>query len=198
MQLCGDFKIERANFFTGSKIRGEIKFREWTEYDNWYSLDNKKLAVKDAEIWSELLKSLQTVYARLKNGEFKRFNRGLLNFQKGCKDLFIDFRLPYFVRSLEALVLPEKSMTEKQFKKRASKWWPKHFNEDAVSALGEIYQMRCDFDHLHGIKDRYDKIHLLRARQCEETARNAYQTILLENKELENFSIDEKIRAYWK
>lgn len=198
LQLSGDFKVTGTNFFTGSKINGKINLRQYIEYDHWYCSERfKKMKKEDIEIWGKLLKRLIHCYSRVKTGQFIRFNRGLMNFQKGCSESYLDFRLPYFVRSLEALVLPDKGQTEKQFKKRILKWWPKSFKGDAISILGEIYGMRCDFEHLHGVKEKYNEIQLLRGYQCEVVTRTAYKTILLNNAELENFSTDVDIRKYW-
>lgn len=197
LQLVGDFKIQATNFFTGSRIGQEIQLRQWSEYDNWYSSDYfRRIEEKDMELWSKLFKSICNFHSRLPK-EFLRFNRGLICFQKGCREQWLDFRLPYFVQSLEALALPDKSKTEKQFKKRIAKWFPKNFKGNPEEILGEIYDLRSDCEHLHEIKEKYSKNSLLRAHQCEETARNAYQAILLDNNELENFTADKKIKDYW-
>jgi len=71
------------------------------------------------------------------------------------------------------------------------------FKGDNISLLCEIYDMRCDFDHLHGLKEQYTKTQLLRWHQCEETARNAYKEILLSENELDTFAKDISITQYW-
>lgn len=149
--------------------------------------------------WSKLFEKLKIVYFRLQQGDFFRFNRGLFNFQKGLQENYIDFRLPYFVRSLEALILPDKGETTKQFKDRTKKWYPKNKypDENIMTTLSEIYAMRCDFEHLHGIKEIYSKDHKLLTCRCEEIVRNAYKTILFDNNELENFTNDININKYW-
>ncbi len=112
--------------------------------------------------------------------------------------MYEDFRLPMFVRALEALVLPDKGETTKQFVQRAATWWPKEFGSKGVdTALREIYDMRCDFDHLHGLKDQYSQAQLQRAYQAEALARNALQSVILNPSEREHFVSDEKIRARW-
>ncbi len=199
LQLTGDFRVEATNFFTGSRLIEEIRLRQWTTYKDWYCSEYaKRLKNKDMEIWGQLVKKLRFFYTHLSKGNFIRFNRGLINFQKACSELWLDFRLPYFVRSLEALVLPDKGKTEKQFKKRAAKWWPKQFKGDGVGILGQIYDIRCDCEHLHGLKKQYNKTQLLLGHQCEETARNAYREILLNDNELNNFCTDEYIKNYWR
>jgi len=197
LQLVGNFKMEAANFFTGSRMGEEIAFREWSEHGDWYSLNYfRKIEEKDMEFWSKLFKNICNFHSRLPK-EFLRFNRGFLCFQKGCRELWLDFRLPYFVKSLEALALPDISKTEKQFKKRIAKWFPKNFKGNPEEILGEIYDLRSDCEHLHEIKEKYSQNSLLRAHQCEETARNAYRTILLDSNELESFTTDKKIKDYW-
>ena len=197
LQLVGDFKIQTTHFFTGSRIGQEIKFRQWTEYDNWYSTDSfRRIEEKDMELWGKIFKGICHFHSRLPK-DFLRFNRGLMCFQKGCREEFLDFRLPYFVSSLEALALPEKSKTKIQFEKRIAKWFPKCLKGNPEEILGEIYDLRSDCEHLHGIKEKYSKNSVLRACQCEEIARNAYQAILSDCTELESFTTDDKIKDYW-
>ena len=125
-----------------------------------------------------------------------------MSFLKGCGEYYMDFRLPLIVRSIEALIMPDKGKTTKQFKLRASKWWPKDtedelFNERAIDALGEIYEIRCALDHLHGLKKGIAEKAMLRSRQCERLARIAYQDILLNEDKLKKFESDDTIKKYW-
>ncbi|GEM_PF-4468931 len=197
MQLLGDFKVRGTNFFTGSRIGEKIELRQWTQYDDWYSTSYfKRIEEKDMEIWGKLFRGLCKFHSRLPN-EFLRLNRGAICLQKGCGEQWLDFRLPYFVSSLEALAVPEKGKTEIQFKKRIAKWFPKAYKCNPEEVLGRIYNLRCDCEHLHEIREKYNKDSELMAYQCEETARNAYISILSDSDELENFTTDSKIQDYW-
>lgn len=152
--------------------------------------------------WFSLYKAMRFVQDHRKQNEYLRVWLGLRSFEKACNEFYLEYRLPFFVRSLEALILPEQGKTTSQFKSRVSKWWskninPKVFTSDPHKILGEIYEMRCDFDHLHGLKEEYTAIQHLRAYQCEQLARRAYQSILLNRKDLLLFSDNIGIQRYW-
>ncbi len=153
--------------------------------------------------WCSLYKALRFIQSRREEGEYLRIWLGLRSFEKACNEVYLEYRLPFFVRSIEALILPDKGKTTKQFKSRVSKWWskdlnPKAFAGDAHKALDEIYDIRCDFDHLHGLKDEYTSIQYLRAYQCEQLVRSAYQSILLNEGDLASFKDNQGIQNYWK
>ncbi len=152
--------------------------------------------------WAALYKTLRFIKSRRKAKEYDRLWFGLRSFEKACGEYYLEYRLPFFVRSLEALIMPEKGNTTTRFKSRASKWWSKNINlkafvGDPQKILGEIYEMRCDFDHLHGLKEQYSEKQYLLAYQCEQLARSAYRNILLEEGELGNFITNKHIYAYW-
>lgn len=200
--LTGPFYLDNAYFLTGSEIDNEIRIRQFFKFDRWFNPGNKfvrEIKECDIALWKNNFQQIKKIYKQ--KGSFLRFKRGLRCFLKGCSEQQVDFRLPYFVRSLEALIVPDIGKTAKQFKKRVSKWCRtqkenKYFSDKSQELLSEIYEIRSKFEHMHDAEVLLD-IQLLRSYQCEEIARNAYQAILLCDAELQQFDKDEAIKKYW-
>ncbi len=203
LMLTGPFYLDNAYFLTGSEINSELEIRQFFKFDRWFNPgDDFIQEITDIEVnkWKAIFQQTDKIFKQKES--FLRLKRGLHCFLKGCSESQVNFRLPYFVRSLEALIMPDIGKTTKQFTKRVARWWKeqnedKYFSEDAAEALKEIYDIRCNFEHMHDLEDRLEDKQLLRSYQCEEVARKAYQTILLSDSELEKFTSDISIRKYW-
>ncbi len=203
LMLTGPFYLDNAYFLTGSEINNKIEIRRFFKFDRWFHPgDNFVETITDIEVnkWKNIFLQIKEIYKRKE--DFTRFKRGLLCFLKGCNESQVFFRLPYFVRSLEALSIPDKGKTARQFKSRVSQWWPAnsqkgHFSEDAMTTLSEIYDLRCDFEHMHPSKINDVNKQLLRSYQCEKVARNAYYDILMNSNKLKMFINDDTIKRFW-
>ena len=73
--------------------------------------------------------------------------RGLNTLFKGLKEKTSQDRLHQFVRSLEALILPDKGNTNKQFVYRCQTF--ARAGDDTHNLLLEAYAMRSDTEHLN-------------------------------------------------
>lgn len=203
LMLTGPFYLENAYFLTGSEINKELEIRQFFKFDRWFNPgDDFIREITDIEVnkWKIIFQQIDKIYEQKEN--FSRLKRGLHCFLKGCSESQINFRLPYFVRSLEALIMPDIGKTTKQFVKRTARWWKdtnedKYFSEDTAKVLREIYDIRCNFEHMHDLEACLEEKQLLRSYQCEEIARKAYQDILISDSELEKFISDISIRKYW-
>ncbi len=203
LMLTGPFYLDNAYFLTGSEIKNEVGIRQFFKFDRWFNPgDDFVRKVTDAEVkkWKNIFQQIDKIYEQKEN--FSRLKRGLHCFLKGCSESQVNFRLPYFVRSLEALIMPDIGKTTKQFTKRVARWWKdknedKYFSENIAETLKEIYDIRCNFEHMHDLTDYLEDKQLLRSYQCEEIARKAYQAILLSESELGKFISDTSIRKYW-
>lgn len=204
LMLTGPFAMDNAYFLTGSIINDEVNIRQYFKYDRWFNPGDdfaQRLDDSHVKIWQKLFDMIGSAHGDKMN--YRRLMRGIMCFQKACSESFTYFRLPHFVRSLEALILPEKGNTTKQFKSRVPRFpltldVNKSSSQDLQESLGDIYDLRCDFDHLHEIHDDFESKDLLLCFQCEQLARNAYQYILLNENILGNFITDESIGKYWK
>ena len=203
LMLTGSFAMDNAYFLTGSIIDDEVDIRQFFKYDRWFhSGDNFVQTLDDSyiEVWQKLFDMIRSIHSDEKN--YRRLMRGIMCFQKACSESSTYFRLPYFVRSLEALILPELGNTTKRFKSRVSQFSltldiKKPSSQNISELLGDIYNLRCIFDHLHEIRDDSELKDLLLCFQCEQLARNAYQCIMLNPDILKKFITDEEIKKYW-
>lgn len=205
LKLVAPIHTDGAYITSGSYKDNKIAVRSYKKMPPWILPPQKNFYVwvDQAVIakWQSLYMTIISLKMEAKAGKYARLFRGLRTFEKGCLEFYLEYRLPFFVRAVEALILPDKGDTKRKFKSRASRWWPKDWDRETFPAnsheiLGEIYDIRCDFDHLHGLKEDYTDKQNLRGYQCEQLARKTYQSILLSD-ELKNFDTDEHILSYW-
>ncbi len=202
--LTGSFHLVNAYFLTGSEIDKEVKIRSYFQFDKWFHTNQYAVDMCNEHLvqWSSLYKKLKFIYS--KEDEFLRLKRGLYSFLKGCSEGDITFRLPYHVGVLEALINPSIGKTTNQFISRGEIFWKlcesnnNFSSEEVKKVLKEIYEMRCDFAHMHGMKPAQEEIYFLRCFQCEELGRKAYQQVLLDDSLLNNFIRDIDIVEAWR
>jgi hypothetical protein len=154
-----------------------------------------------------LHRAFEDLKTRLPEDERVRFWRGFRALFYGLKAFYASDRLHGFVRSLEALILPEKSKTEKQFRDRcAIMAAPDTEEAKARQMLGEAYKLRSDVEHVNewdkslvGLPDASarEQRALWRTRQIEALASAAYRRILLDRNAQRHFVSDVDIRALW-
>lgn len=203
LMLAGSFYSDNAYFLTGSEINNEIEIRQFFKFDRWFNAGDdfiREIMHDDVAKWKNISYQVSQIFNQKE--DFSRLKRGIGCFLKGCSESQVNFRLPYFVRSLEALIMPDIGQTTKQFIARVPRWWKNtnedgYFAEDKTKVLKEIYDIRCNFEHIHDLEAGQEERQFLRSYQCEEMAREAYQSILLSPLELENFRTDTAIRKYW-
>jgi len=196
--------LENAYFLTGGESDNRIEVRQFFKFDRWFNLGKdfvQTLVASEISKWKDIFLSLDEVYK--KKEDFLRLKRGLLCFLKGCSESNVSFRLPYFVRALEALIIPDKGKTTKQFQSRVAYWWisskqNKHFPDNVPKTLEDIYDLRCKFEHMHVLATKDMDMSILSSYRCEVLARNAYCDILIDDKKLNMFICDDSIKEFWK
>ena len=135
--------------------------------------------------------------------EFQRTIRGLNTFFKGMKETGQD-RLHQFVRSLEALILPDIGKTEKQFTNRCQTF--ARASDDTRDLLLEAFAMRSDTEHLHSWDEavqnypvyQREDVCWQRTRQIQHLACDAYSRLLRDAVLREHFRTDAATAAFWK
>jgi hypothetical protein len=170
-------------------LPGEKRFPFYYGYD---PLDENASIAEDDEIvllhfaechchkWKDVFQALCKVDN--KDSTLVRLKNGLECFKKACSEGFIDFRLPNFVRSLEALVVPSNG---KQFVKMVARWWPElsllpTSQEERKSPLKKIWDLRSAYVHMKPTASKWTKEDVLSLSfECEAVARKAYQDVLL-------------------
>jgi hypothetical protein len=113
-------------------------------------------------------------------------------------------RLHQFVRSLEALILPDRGATMRQFINRCQTF--ALASAGAAQALREAFEMRSDTEHLHDwnraltvypVADR-DDVAWQRTRQLERLATFAYSHILERAGLRDSFQTEGDQQRFWK
>ncbi len=140
---------------------------------------------------------------RAAEAEFDRFLRGLGTLMKGQKEESGGDRLHQFVRSLEALVLPEQGRSTMQFGHRCQT-----FGRGGItrSTLLQAYDMRSAIEHLNRwdepvkgyASDERETLCWQRTRQIEQLACDAYSRLLSNSELRERFRTDDAIRQFWR
>ena len=206
LQLSGVPYYESASVLKGSVLDGVINVRAHTNLsehqflpstdaaNTHVTMDRLNRAAEQAVTWRELL-SLPEEYAR--------FKRGLNVLLEGLQERFGQERLHAFVRALEALILPEKGKTTKQFIDRGQTF--SAVSPAAAAVLRECFDMRSVVEHMndpHECLSSYpaeqrEPIALRRVRQVETLARFSYMKLLANKPLLHHFRSDAKLGGFW-
>ena len=135
--------------------------------------------------------------------EFARFKRGVRILTEGLGEYFGSDRLHQFLRSLEALILPETGKTRRQLVSRAKLLTTASVGTGFV--LGQLFDMRSDVEHVHELSrtihylpaaDR-ETVALRRTRQAEALACFAYRRIFADPSLRTHFESDQAIQPFW-
>ncbi len=137
-----------------------------------------------------------------------RFSRGFYALGTVFKRYYASDRLHGFVRALEALILPDRNQTEKQFMSRCALFAGPKSQEDKIrGVLQQVYKMRCDIEHVHDwdrsiptnyVDSERENVALWRTRQMEKPASAAYRKILSDKALQANFHNDASIEIFWR
>jgi hypothetical protein len=137
-------------------------------------------------------------------GKYSRFMRGLNILKDGLQHNLGQERIHQFLRSLEALVLPQQGSTQKQVVHRCQTF--ALASPTAKDVLDQAYDMRSDAEHVqdwnralsaYPVAERED-LALQRTRQMEALSRFAYSRILLDKSVAAHFEDDTVQEAFWK
>jgi hypothetical protein len=135
--------------------------------------------------------------------KFARFIRGLNTLVEGLRQEFGQDRIHQFVRSLEALVLPDPGKTRGQFIHRCQTF--AKAGAAAEQVLREAFSMRSDTEHLHDwgrslqsypVRDR-ENVALQRTRQMERLACFAYCKVLDDADLSRHCETEDQLRGFW-
>jgi hypothetical protein len=212
LHLLGNWEYDRANvyLFSGYVKDGFARVRQFTRPDRFQitrDYTKSELTAQSIDDALALHRAFEDLKTRLPENERARFWRGFRALFYGLKAFYASDRLHGFVRSLEALILPEKSNTEKQFRDRCAIMAARDTEEaKARQMLGEAYKLRSDVEHVNewdksltALPDASarEQRALWRTRQVEALAFAAYRRILLDPNVQRHFMSDADIRALW-
>lgn len=205
VHLKSGIECNSAYLLCGSSEQGAPRIRQMRQLPTLFQSKGYRRAPITQE-WLEdalaLRAGVMTMEAN-KAAEFRRVIRGLNTLLCGLKEQG-PARLHQFVRSLEALILPESGRTKKQFAHRCQTF--AHAGDDTHDLLLEAFAIRSATEHLHEWDravqrypaDEREDVCWHRTRQIEQLAYDAYSRLLRDDALREYFRSDATITAFWK
>ena len=205
LQLSGVLEYRTANLLCGSFFDGKPEIRQISESPFFYQTmgyTRTPVTIKRLEKSVQLRKALEEMDSSPDN--FKRLKWGWRVLVDGLQKEHGEERIHQFVRSLEALILPEIGKTRRQFTHRCqtfAKASPK-----TTQILEEAFELRSMAEHLNNWeealesspKDDREIVALHRTRQMEQLVAFTY-TRVLESDTIRNHFISEtKQGEFWK
>ena len=154
--LCGLFQmlhlrpgIESTDLdlLCGSSVNGGLKIQQMGKMRQFYTSQGYTRAPITRD-WLEDSLVLRSGAGAMETDtrQFRRVIRGLNTLFKGLREIGQD-RLHQFVRSLEALILPEIGNTKNQFVHRCQTF--ARAGDTTRDLLSEVFAMRSDTEHLN-------------------------------------------------
>ncbi len=204
VHLRSGIECDGTDLLCGSSEQGVPGIRQISQLPTFYQSKGYRRAPITKEWLEDALALRDGVMAMDANSaEFRRVIRGLNTLFNGLKETGQD-RLHQFVRSLEALILPDIGSTKKQFTHRCQTFT--RAGNDTQALLQEAFDMRSDAEHLHPWDeavqnypvDQREDVCWHRTRQIEHLACDAYSRVLRDAALREHFRTDGAIAAFWK
>lgn len=195
---------EGADLLCGSSENGVPGIRQMSEMPTFHQSKGwTRAPITQAWLEDSLVLRAGVVAMDAEKTKFRRVIRGLNTLFNGLKETGQD-RLHQFVRSLEALILPEIGKTEKQFVHRCQTL--ARAGDDTRALLKEAFAMRSGTEHLnpwdHAVQsypaDQREDVCWHRTRQIEHLACNAYSRLLRNDALRQHFETEAAIAAFWK
>lgn len=205
LQLSGVLEYEGARLLLGSFCEGDSQVRQMSELTFFMPtrgctrtpLTTERL--EQAARFRQVLADMESL-----RPQFERVVRGINVLMDGLKQTYAQERIHQFVRSLEALILPEVGATKKQFVHRCQTF--AKADTAAQGILQEAFDMRSDTEHLHPWDrslasypaNKREHVALQRTRQLEALACFAYSRILENCAIREHFRNEEEESKLWR
>ena len=191
-----------ADLLCGSSQNGVPGIRRMSQLPTFYQSNGWQRA-PITKAWLEDGLVLRAGVAAMEADKTQRIFRGLVTLFDGLKQTGQD-RLHQFVRSLEALILPDIGSTQKQFACRCQTF--ARAGDDTRALLLEAFDMRSDTEHLNPWDeavqsypaDQREDVCWHRTRQIEHLACDAYSRLLRDAALREHFRTEAAIAAFWK
>ena len=208
LHLGGGIEIsenEGVDRLAGSSVNGVPQIRQVQQMPTFYRSQGSSGAPITRD-WLEGSLVLRAGFAETEaeKAQFERIIRGIITLFKGKEEQVGQDRLHQFVRSLEALILPEQGKTRKQFVDRCQTF--ARAGVDTKNLLLEAFDMRSATEHLNpwdeAVRQRYplgkrEAVCLQRTRQIERLACDAYSRLLRNPALREHFRTDDAIAKFW-
>lgn len=203
VHLRSGIECRSADLLCGSSEQGAPSIRQIGQLATFYqSKGYRRMLI--TEEWLEDAVALRGGLSEAERVGCTRVIRGLNTLFRGLKEEGGQDRLHQFVRSLEALILPDIGETKKQFMHRCQTF--ARAGNDTRSLLKETFDMRSNTEHLHSWDeavrnyqpDQREDVCWRRTRQIEHLACDAYSRVLRHPELRNHFRSDDAIAAFWK
>jgi hypothetical protein len=204
LHLRSGIECESADLLRGSSEQGVARIRQMSQLRRFYQNKGyrREPITKD---WLEdtiaLRVGVSTIEAQ--RPEFQRIMLGLNILFDGLRHQTGQDRLHQFVRSLEALILPDIGRTKREFVHRCQTF--ARAGEDTRALLLEAFAMRSDTEHVNpwdgavdDPADQRENVCWQRTRQIEQLACETYSRLLRAVGLRDHFRTDTAISAFWK
>jgi hypothetical protein len=193
-----------ADMLLGSFLRGEAHIRQVSEVPGFRPTRGSSpdsVTINSLEDAVRRVSQLDAMESRLPG--FARFIRGLNTLVEGLRYEHGQDRIHQFVRSLEALILPDPGKTRSQFVHRCQTF--AKAGALAKQVLEEAFDMRSDTEHLNEWdrslfsypENGRENVALQRTRQMESLACFSYCKVLDDVVLSRHFETDDGLRAFW-
>jgi hypothetical protein len=193
-----------SNVVSGGRVGEEVQIRQVSRVPTfYYNAENMPLRFhsESAHEAGRIFDVINRIYDDPKS--FIQLRRGLKSFQKALAEELDYDRLHGFVRSIDAIVMTEKSKGRKNFIKRCQLFIRTDSTTEAT--LGLMYDLRsrvehqADWDDLFPDANESDRLCQANqiTRQAEALARTVYYVILRDESLVSLFERTDVIKALW-
>lgn len=205
LQLSGVLEYGEANLLCGSFFDGKSEIRHMSELPFFYQTrgyTRTPVTITRLEKAVQLRNALEEMDSA--PNDFKRLKGGWRVLVDGLQKEHGEERIHQFVRSLEALILPEIGKTKRQFTHRCQTFAKASPNTTEI--LEEAFELRSMAEHLNdweqalesSPKDDREIVALHRTRQMEQLAAFAYSRVLESDTIRNHFISETKQGEFWK
>ena len=205
LQLSGVLEYFGANQLYGSYFAGGSEIRHMSKLPSFYQTkgySRTPVTIGRLEKAVHLRTALEEMDFSAE--EFKRLKLGWRVLMDGLQKDQSEDRIHQFIRSLEALILPEIGKTKQQFIHRCQTF--AKASPDTGQILTEAFELRSMAEHLNDWeqalgshpKSEREIVALHRTRQMEQLATVTYSHIFESGAIRNHFTSETKQREFWK
>ena len=205
LHLRAGIETDGADLLVGSSVNGNPNIQQVCQLPRFYQ-SKGYIRSPITQDWLEdsLILSASVAEMEADKTQFRRITYGLVALFKGLKEQNGQDRLHQFVRSLEALILPDILNTKRQFSHRCQTF---AVAGDATYAiLKEAYDMRSATEHMNAWDEavqsypphQREDVCWQRTRQIEHLACDAYARLLRDPTLREHFRAEDTLTTFWK
>jgi len=203
LMIGGVPKYREAFSIRGAALNGELRPYQLGQMHTFYQSPSPPVSTITVDRLVAADAALRAFLDVEDGRQFQRFKTGIGRLIDGLRQKLAEERMHQYVRSLEALILPDPGSTCRQFVHRCLTFVGA--SDVHRNVLTESFGMRSDAEHLHDWRRTFahypeseqESVALRRLRQIEHLASTAYLRILCNGTLRRWFASDVEIAALW-